>query len=152
MTSMLNFRGLSMPSRPHIIRYLFVLTRPSETHVFAPIPQMTVSDFLLTGRSLGPAGRTHSIPLHCSVSSVIHQRGRACDVRLQRRLNPEPESKVIIHLWSHFSTIYITRQQRLLCPSLGPTHPDNYKGKPCISVMRWLEIKPRHHFPHNAPG
>lgn len=45
---------------------------------------------------------------------------------------------------------YINRLIRLLCPSLGPTHQENYQSKSCISVMSWLEIKPGHSSSHHA--
>lgn len=62
---------------------------------------------------------------------------------------PTANPELIIQFYIHFST-YITRLQRLPCLSLGPTHQDNYKSKPCISVMHWLEMKPSHHIPDNV--
>lgn len=94
MTPVLDFRGLSMPLRHHIIRNLFVHRSPRDTCTMSLRVQ---SDLLLTGRSVRPAGHPATcyptywkcmISLHYLVSSVMHRSWSDCDVHLWRRLNP----------------------------------------------------------------
>lgn len=143
----------------HIIRNLFIHRSLWDTCTCAHFPKE--SEWPSIYRTISPPSGYPAtcyptywkctISLHYLVSSLMHQRWVTVMFISRGSWIPVPESKVIIHFWSHFSTYYITRMKRLLCPSLGPMHLDNYKSKPCISVMRWLEIKPSHHFSHNAP-
>lgn len=155
---MLHFRGLSMPLLCYIIRNLFVHRSQWDTCTCAhSTPKRGQSDLLATGRSVHPPGRPvtpatlHTVqPERFTISLVFCVLHDASEVKwlwcssLEADRIPVPESKVIIHFWSHFSTYYITRLKRLLCPSLGPMHQDNYKSKPCISVIRlpWNKAQP----------
>lgn len=148
---------LNVPLWYYIIRNLFRSLWDTWT-VHVPISQRGPRDLLHTGQSVHPVRCLAACyPTYLKCRITLHCLATSCDASELRWLWCSslerlcPDSKVIIHFWSHFSTYYITRLKRLPCPSLGPMHLDNYKSKPCISVMHWLEIKPSHHImhPHN---